>query len=198
MTTAPRVSVIVSTYNRTDALAAVMHGLSQQVGVGPGDWEIVIADDGSRIETAQQVAQLASACNCPVIHVWHEDKGFRLSAIRNLSARAASGDWLVFLDGDCVPFPDFVQRQRRLAEPGWFAAGNRILLDERFTQSICSHPVTAGKVARQPWWRWPMLRAQGRCNVWLPGLRLPLGRTAQGTCAQLARAQGLQHRRVAR
>lgn len=172
---APRVSVIVSTYNRTDALAAVLHGLSQQAGVARDDWEIVVADDGSRPDTAEQVARLAGACDCPVLHVWHEDRGFRLSAIRNLSALAASGDWLVFLDGDCVPFPDFVQRQRQLAEAGWFVAGNRILLDEAYTRSICSAPADAARLARQPWWRWLALRAQRRCNVWAPGLRLPLG-----------------------
>ncbi len=153
----------------------MLHGLSQQTGVGRADWEIVIADDGSRPDTAALVAQLAGHCGCPVIHVWHEDAGFRLSAIRNLSALAAGGDWLVFLDGDCVPFPDFVRRQRQLAEPGWFVAGNRILLDPALTEALCADPTAARQAVRQPWWRWLGVRARGRCNVWLPGLRLPLG-----------------------
>ncbi len=170
-----KISIIVSTYNRSDALAAVMHGLAQQAGVTRDDWELIVADDGSRPDTAELVKQLADGIDCPVVHVWHEDDGFRLSAIRNLSALAASGDWLVFLDGDCIPFPDFVLRQRRLAETGWFVAGNRILLERTLTESICSDPAAAKQMTLQPWWRWLALRAGGRCNVWLPGLRLPLG-----------------------
>ncbi len=173
--TPARVSVIVSTYNRTDALAAVLHGLSQQVGVTSDEWEIIVADDGSRSDTAGQIGRFAARIDCRLVHVWHPDDGFRLSAIRNLSARVASGDWLVFLDGDCVPFPDFVQRQQGLAEAGWFVAGNRILLDQLLTESICADPTTASQIVRQRWWRWPALRAGGRCNRWLPPLRLPLG-----------------------
>jgi glycosyltransferase involved in cell wall biosynthesis len=170
-----RISVIVSTYNRTDALAAVLHGLAQQAAVRDDSWEIIVADDGSRPETAEQIARLAGECNCRVVHVWHEDAGFRLSAIRNLSAQVARGDWLVFLDGDCVPFPDFVEHQRSLAEAGWFVAGNRILLDQTFSQQVCGDPAAVRRVVSQRWWRWPGLRLRGRCNVWLPTLRLPLG-----------------------
>lgn len=170
-----KVSVVVSTYNRSDALAAVLVGLARQQGVSPAEWEIVVADDGSRPDTAEVVARLAPHCRCRVVHVWHADEGFRLAAIRNLAAQAASGDWLVFLDGDCLPFPDFVVRQRSLAEAGWFVAGNRILLDEASTRTICDDPPGAPRIVESPWWRWPARRAAGHCNVWLPTLRLPLG-----------------------
>ena len=61
-------------------------------------------------------------------HVWHEDRGFRAAEIRNRAILAARGDYCIFLDGDCIVRPDFVATHRRLAEPGWFVTGNRILL----------------------------------------------------------------------
>ena len=40
----------------------------------------------------------------------------------------SQGDYVVFLDGDCLVRPDFIATHRRLAEPGWFVTGNRALL----------------------------------------------------------------------
>ena len=70
----------------------------------------------------------ASALPFPLRHVWHEDRGFRLAEIRNRAVLQSAGGYCVFLDGDCIPPPGFVAAHRRLAEPGWFVAGNRALL----------------------------------------------------------------------
>ncbi|MGB2815739.1 MAG: glycosyltransferase, partial [Burkholderiaceae bacterium] len=99
-----QVSVIVSTYNRPDALRAVLAGLAEQ---GDRGFEVLVADDGSGDETRATVAECAAVSAVPVRHIWHEDKGFRLSAIRNLAAAHAEGEYLVFIDGDCVPRLDF-------------------------------------------------------------------------------------------
>ena len=52
------ISVIVTTYNREDALDAALRALSRQ---SDDDFEIVIADDGSRPETARADRKLAAA-----------------------------------------------------------------------------------------------------------------------------------------
>lgn len=168
-----KVSVIVSTYNRLDALGAVLQGLSRQQGLSPEEWEVLVADDGSRQETAELVRQWAPCFSCALTHVWHEDAGFRLSAIRNLSSKVATGDWLVFLDGDCVPFPDFVVRQKELAENGWFVAGNRVLLDAAFTSHL-NNIDAVGTMLSRSWFWWVYARASGLCNRWFPKLRLSL------------------------
>ena len=62
--------------------------------------------------------------------------GFRAAEIRNRAIMASKGGYCVFLDGDCIPRPDFVAQHRRLAEPGWFVAGNRILLSEALTGDV--------------------------------------------------------------
>jgi glycosyltransferase involved in cell wall biosynthesis len=126
-------SVVVTTYNRPDALRAVLAGLFAQQDQG---FEILVADDGSTAETRTLVTTSAPASPVPLRHVWQEDHGFRAGAARNRAAALADGSYLLFLDGDCVPRPDWIARHRALAERGWMVAGNRILLAERFTRLV--------------------------------------------------------------
>jgi hypothetical protein len=75
----------------------------------------------------------------PLIHVWHEHRGFRAAEIRNRAILASSGAYCIFLDGDCIPRDDFVHEHRDLAETGWLVVGNRVLMSERLTDAILRH-----------------------------------------------------------
>jgi glycosyltransferase involved in cell wall biosynthesis len=138
-----RISVIVTTYNRPDALAAVLEGYLVQTD---RKFQLIIADDGSKDETKEVVSSYGRRAAFPVEHVWQEDQGFRAAAIRNRALAATGADYVIFSDGDCIPLPDFVARHRLLAEKGWFVVGNRILLSEAFTNRILS-----GDVAVHTW-----------------------------------------------
>ena len=105
------ISVIVATYNREDALAAVLRSLSRQTD---RDFELLIADDGSGTATARLVTEWSARMPVPLRHVWHSDRGFRLAEIRNRAIRASAGRYCVFLDGDCIARPDFIAAHRRL------------------------------------------------------------------------------------
>ena len=71
--------------------------------------EVVVADDGSGTPP-----DLGAAGPLAAQLVRQPDRGFRAAAARNLGASAASGDVLVFLDGDTVPEPAYVERLARL------------------------------------------------------------------------------------
>jgi GT2 family glycosyltransferase len=164
-----RASVVVTTYNRPDALQAVLKGLAAQTD---RDFEVLVADDGSRSETADLVNTLAREYPARLIHVWQEDAGFRAGAARNRACAQATGDYWIFLDGDCVPLPDFISEHKRLAQPGCFVAGNRILLSERFT-----HDALAQQLPLHARHRGHLFvdRLQGRINRWLPLLHVTDG-----------------------
>lgn len=163
------ISVIVTTYNRPDALRAVLAGLFAQVDRG---FEVLVADDGSRDDTRQLVESLAAGAAISVRHLWQEDRGFRAGAARNRAAAVATGDYLIFLDGDCIPRPDWIAQHRRLAEPGWMVAGNRILLSERFSQHVLEG---AEPVHRWSLGQWRLAQLAGHVNRTLPLRRLALG-----------------------
>ena len=162
-------SLIVTTYNRPDALAAVLAGVLAQEDRG---FEVLVADDGSGDDTRSVVERAAADAPVRIAHVWQEDRGFRAGAARNRAAAQADGEDLVFLDGDCVPRPDFIARHRRLAERGWMVAGNRILLSESFTGEVLAGglPVHAWTLAQ-----WRAARARGAINRTAPLRSLPLG-----------------------
>src|SRR6266481_8235683 len=155
------ISVIVATYNREDALAQVLRSLASQ---GERDFEILVADDGSRIATARVVTEWAGRMPVPLKHIWHPDRGFRLAEIRNRAIRASAGTYCIFLDGDCMARPDFVAAHRRLAEPGYFVTGNRVLLS-----SALSERILAGGLEPERW---------GLEQFLAPGLRRDINRVA--------------------
>lgn len=128
-----RIAVIVTTYNRPDALAAVLDGFLSQTDQ---NFELLVADDGSTSDTADLVAQYRARAPFVIKHVWQEDDGFRAAAIRNRAIAATTADYIVLIDGDCVPPVDFVASQRALAEPGWFLSGNRLMLTPEFTRQV--------------------------------------------------------------
>jgi glycosyltransferase involved in cell wall biosynthesis len=133
------ISVIVTTYNREDALDAVLRSLAQQSDAA---FEVIVADDGSGPGTAKVIDAWQPKIGRRLEHVWHADRGFRAAEIRNRAILAARGAYCIFLDGDCIVRPDFVAIHRRLAEPGWFVAGNRILLSPELTTRVLRERLT--------------------------------------------------------
>lgn len=127
------ISVIVTTYNRPLALERVLQGLSLQTD---SDFEVVVADDGSGPQTKDLLARWEKNPKFRLTHAWQEDFGFRLNASRNNGIRHSSGDYIIVLDGDCIPRKTFVAEHRKLAENGWVVAGNRCLFSKRLTDQI--------------------------------------------------------------
>jgi len=163
------ISVIVTTYNREDALAAVLRSLERQTDRG---FEVLVADDGSGPATAALVEAWKARVGHRVEHVWHEDKGFRAGEIRNRAVLAARGDYIVFLDGDCIVRPDFIARHRQLAEANAFVTGNRILLSPDLTSRVLHDGL-----APETWSFGQFLaeRLRGGVNRLSALLKLPLG-----------------------
>lgn len=128
-----KTAVIVTTYNRPDALAAVLEGYC---GQSDQDFRLVVADDGSKEETAEVVRQFVRRMPFPLTHVWHEDRGFRAAAIRNRAVASTDADYMIFTDGDCVPPRHFVRVHKQLAEPGYFLGSNRVLLSAWLTNRV--------------------------------------------------------------
>lgn len=127
------VSVVITTYNRSDALLAVLAGLARQTD---RNFEVIVADDGSREEHRRALLDAPVAKTLRVVHVWHPDVGFTASKVRNRGVAAAQGQYIIFMDGDCVPEVDFIARHKQLAEPGHFVNGSRVLLSPELTQRV--------------------------------------------------------------
>ncbi len=162
-------SVIVSTYNRPDTLERVLHSLDQQTSQ---DFEVVVADDGSSEETSNLIKTMTEQVHYPLHHIWQEDHGFQAAAARNKAVAASRGDYLIFLDGDCLVRPDFIQQHLALAESGRFVPGNRAMLTQSFTENVLEHKLSITDWSLR---RWLLCRWQGGIERILPFIRLWLG-----------------------
>ena len=161
------ISVLISVYDRPDALDAVLRGLSRQTD---RNFEVVASDDGSPPSTAAVVQSWKNRLGVPLAHVWHEHHGFRASEISNRAILKSRGAYCVFLDGDCIPRPGFVAAHRRLAEPGCFVFGNRILMNDALTRACLQDGVEP-----ETWSLVDFLRHRDDINRLTPLISLPLG-----------------------
>ncbi|WP_307171595.1 glycosyltransferase family 2 protein [Massilia sp. 9096] len=165
---------MITTYNRPEALEAVVRACFMQ---NDKNFEIIIADDGSTANTQACVERLGATAPMPLRHVWQPDQGFRAAMARNRGTLAARGEYIVFLDGDCIPQRDFIARHRALAQPGCLVSGSRILMSEGLTRRVLEENIDIAGAAPAAKLRW---RLAGDLNKTLQplGLRWPdLGRT---------------------
>ena len=128
MNDAPRLSLLVNTYNQPEYLARVLAAVSRQEHLPA---EVLVADDGSGDETRAVFTRWAAQQPFRCEHVWQKNEGFRRSRILNLTIARARGDYLVFLDGDTVPHPKFLADHAALARRGVFLQGHRALIEQR-------------------------------------------------------------------
>jgi glycosyltransferase involved in cell wall biosynthesis len=163
----PLISVVVTTYERPDALDLVLRGLSRQTD---DRHEVVVADDGSGPATAAVIDAWRGRFAVPLRHAWEMRDGFRLARSRNRGIALSEGAYIVFLDGDCVPRADFVAAHRRVAEPGFMVGGARVMMSEALTRDVLARrePVETWSIGR-----WLNERRCSRVDRVYPLLSLP-------------------------
>lgn len=165
-----QVSIIVTTYNREDALLCVLNSLNNQYH---DKFEVIIADDGSSKNTQEAINKFQAFSELDIKHVWQDDQGFRAAKVRNKAVAESKGDYLIFIDGDCVAFPDFIARHMRLAQEGYFVRGSRVMLSEMYTQEFLQSELQPSKMTMPELLR--LWRAKKIKRI-IPLIKLPLGK----------------------
>ena len=128
-----KISVIVSTYNAEEWLKKVLWGFNQQTFK---NFEVVIADDGSKPATKELLDEMSKEVFYPIVHVWQEDDGFQKSRILNKAVVACKTDYIIMTDGDCIPREDFVHVHYINKEPGYFISGGYYMLPMNISKLI--------------------------------------------------------------
>jgi len=161
----PSITLVVSTYENPIALRKVLDSLSSQSI--PAN-EIIIADDGSGESTRAVIEEGFRNLGLPIRHCWQEHGGFRKSIILNRAITEAHGEYLIFLDGDCVPDREFVADHASLAERSYWVQGRRAFVSEECVEYFI--PAKA--------WR---LAFSGKLTGWAKAVRLPFPIVNRGT-----------------
>ncbi|WP_163707697.1 glycosyltransferase family 2 protein [Mangrovibacterium lignilyticum] len=143
-----KLTVIVTTYNKPEYLSKVLLGFTIQSNP---NFEIVIADDGSKADTKEVVEWYRANTELDIEHVWQEDQGFRKCAILNKAIVTAKSDYLLFTDDDCVPRNDFIEVHLQNATPGYFLSGGYFKLNKTVTSKVTEESIRNQDIFRKEW-----------------------------------------------
>lgn len=142
------VSVVISTYNNPEWLEKTLWGYIYQTYQ---NFEIVIADDGSKPDTEDLIRRVQHDSGLNITHVWHPDEGFQKSRILNKAILATKGDYLIFTDQDCIPREDFVEIHVRYAEENYFLSGGYCKLPMETSRAITQEDVASRRAFDVSW-----------------------------------------------
>lgn len=134
----PKISIIISTYNSEEWLEKVLWSYNTQLFK---DFEIIIADDGSKQPTFDLIAKMIPLVNYNIIHVWHEDNGFQKSQILNKAILACNADYILMSDGDCIVRNDFIETHMKYRERGYFLSGGYFMLPMSISKLISKEDI---------------------------------------------------------
>jgi len=172
------VSLIISVYKNTLFLKAVLDNLRYQTTL---PHEVIISEDGDSREMHDFLVAYGSF-PVPIVHLTQADEGWRKNRALNRAIAAASHEYLIFIDGDCVLHTRFVQNHIRLARRHHILAGKRIKLGPKYTGKLQYIPVT--RFQRGLIWRLPQLKRDGAKfaeEAWY----LPMNRFSRALIAKL-------------
>ena len=162
--------VIVTTYNNPQALHFALLGLE---GQSTQAFKVCVADDGSGSDTQEVVSLWQNRWGPERFrHVWHPDKGFAKNEILNKAIVSSVADYLIFIDGDCIASPGYVQRHLDLRRPGQFVSGSLIRMPLEVNELLTDGLITTKAIFQTKW-----LKAHGsirRLGSWLKTANLPL------------------------
>lgn len=154
-------SVIISTYNSPAWLEKVLYGYDNQTY---RNFEVVIADDGSRKETSDLITKLRDEVFYTITHVWHEDKGFQKSQILNRAIQACASAYIIMSDGDCIPRKDFVEQHVKYREEGYFLSGGYFMLPMDISETISKEDIYNERCFDLKWLKSHGLKASFKNN----------------------------------
>ena len=127
------ISLCITTYNKPFQLEKVLSAIRRMSDL---PMEVIVCDDGSTDETRDMLKRVGRAFPVPLRHLWQPDDGWQVSKVRNMGIREAEGDYIVFLDGDCLPHRKYIKDHCDLSEPGYFILGDRAHVKESYTAAF--------------------------------------------------------------
>ena len=128
-----KTALLISTYNWSSALDLIFEALKRQTRLPD---EILIADDGSQDDTRQLIYKFKEEITVPVKHFWHEDRGFRKASILNQALAKSDADYIIQIDGDCIPERHFIEDHLSRVESGVYLYGSRVNIREEYVPEV--------------------------------------------------------------
>lgn len=131
-----KATLIISVYRNVENLRCILSALRHQTNKA---FEIIISEDGESEEMARFIDELGPVQQ-QLRHLTQRDEGFRKTRALNRAIIASRTDVLVFIDGDCVPHPRFLEGHISQAALNRVSVGRRVELGPKTSEALISNP----------------------------------------------------------
>lgn len=151
----PKSTIIISVYKDTQALQFILESLEHQTLLPD---EIIVSEDGDSEEMRTFMA--AQKNRFPnLIHLTQTDDGWRKNIAMNNAIKASVNEYLIFIDGDCVPYSTFIQAHSENAQKGIVLCGKRFELGPKFSERVKRHELAIHDIEKKFLWYLPSMIA---------------------------------------
>lgn len=132
-----KVSIIIAVYKDVEALELIIESLKNQTYK---NFEVVIAEDGNSDEMKEYISTIE---DLEIKHTTQDDVGVRKSNSQNNGIRASLGEYLIFIDGDCVLYSDFIEKHLAVSSEENIVSGRRVNLGPNYSSMIRDKKITS-------------------------------------------------------
>jgi glycosyltransferase involved in cell wall biosynthesis len=144
----PDLSLVIAVYNKPEVLRLVLAACERQSFT---NFEVIIADDGSGTAVRALIDELKPQVPFPLIHLWHEDRGWQKNIMLNNAIKSSRAGHIVFIDGDCIPSHHFLLDHWDEREEGRVLLGRRVEMSERWSNALTVEKIRSGEFERLGW-----------------------------------------------
>lgn len=135
-----RVSIIIAAYRDVEALGLIFESLSYQTYK---IFEVVVAEDGESEVMREFIYETKKIYKFEIVHTTQQDDGVRKSKSQNNAIKKSSGEYLIFIDGDCILYKNFIQNHLAISHPRSIITGRRVNLGEKYSQLLREKKISA-------------------------------------------------------
>ena len=135
-----KVSIIVAVYKDVQALDLIFKSLRYQTHK---NFEIVVAEDGESDVMHEFIDRSQEKYNFTILHTTQEDIGVRKSKSQNKGINASMGEYLIFIDGDCILYSNFIENHLALSGEKNIITGRRVNLGPKYSTDLRTEKITS-------------------------------------------------------
>lgn len=139
----PQASLIISVYSNVRFLKKVLDSVNSQTFK---NFEVIISEDA--MHDGMKTFLDNFHIEYPYQHLVQEDLGWRKNLALNRAILAAKSDYLIFIDGDCVLHPQFVEKHIFYSKENRILAGRRVMLNEKLTNMILNERMNPSEIEK--------------------------------------------------
>ena len=127
-------SIIIAIYKNIEYLELVLKSIFRQ---SFKNFEIIIAEDANDESVKKYLEKVKEDnLNFRIKHIFQEDIGFRKNKILNKAIKQSEGEYLLFIDGDCILHKNFVKNYFKYVNENSLVYGKRVYLSKILTDVL--------------------------------------------------------------